>query len=269
MLTTFKNPNIKAQHCIHKGKQRCRQVRRPLCVLEQIGTVSAAVFSRNISTMVTFPLESCRIYTQLGKPWNKIDDLYRGYWTILSTQTCQALFSYFAYFTTISVMTVTYNKPMHEAVVVASLLACFITSFVKVPLVFINRNIIMCQGGNVLKDLSDIFSKLSKKVYRQCWLTIIISEIPDTFIKMFLNFVLLYCNPTIDHLSRNCIVSIVSNVITSPFDYIITHAFCKMYNGSFNILNGFDGIHYKITSTFIGQVVFFHSFNFFQPSKFY
>ena len=239
------------------------------CIWEQVATTSSAVVSKNIGSMITFPLESCRIYAQIGKPWTHWRELYKGYWTVLVAQTIQSSFSYLAFFAILNIATSTYHKPIHEAVVLATFTSSLVTSFVKVPLLFLNRNIIFCQNDDFCKNISNILQKLTPKVYKQCWLTIIISDIPDTFIKTFLNFIVLYLHPSIDNLVRNCIVSLTTNVFTAPFDYVITHAFCKAHNDKFNIGNCYNGIIYKLTSCFIGQLVFHNTFNLLQPCKFY
>jgi hypothetical protein len=154
-------------------------------------------------------------------------------------------------------------------VVFASLASSLVTSVVKVPLVFINRNIIFYDNNNLLDNITNILNKLTLKVYKKCWLTIVISDIPDTLIKTFLNFMVLYLNPSIDHLVRNCIVSLTTNMLTAPFDYTITHAFCKAHIGHFNILNCYNGILYKMVSCFLGQIIFYNTFNMLQPYKFY
>jgi hypothetical protein len=238
------------------------------CVWEQVATASCAVVSKNLGSMITFPLDSCRIYKQIGKPCTDLRDLYKGYWVVLATQTIQASFSYLAFFVILNIATTTYHKPIHEAIVFANLIASLVSSFVKVPLIFITRNIIFCHG-DLCTNISTILQKITLNVYKQCWLTVVISEIPDTCIKTFLNFIVLYLHPSIDHLARNCIVSLITNMFTAPFDYIITHAFCKVYHGKFNIVNCYDGIIYKLFSCFIGQVVFYNTFNLMQPCKFY
>jgi uncharacterized PurR-regulated membrane protein YhhQ (DUF165 family) len=253
-------------------RKRNRQKLATRCVWEHVATASCAVVSKNIGSMITFPLETCRIYAQIGRQWTHVKELYKGYWTILTTQTIQGLCSYLAFFIILNVTMLTYQKPIHEAVVFASLCSSIVTSFVKVPLIFINRNIIFYQTGSgtdLLKNILNIFENLTPKVYRQCWLTIVISDIPETLIKTFLNCIVLYWNPSIDHLTRNSVVSLTTNIITAPFDYIITHAFCTVYKGQFNILNCYDGIMYKLVSCAIGQIVFFNLFNSLQPRKFY
>lgn len=239
------------------------------CCGEHIGTVASAVLSKNIATMITFPLDTCRIHAQLGKCCQRFEDLYVGFWTVLTTQTVQASFSYTTYFHIINMMTSMYQRPIHEAVVYATCIATIITSFIKVPLVFINRNIVLCPKGNIVDSLYVIFEKLTVQVYKQCWVTIITSEIPETIAKMFINFIVLYYHPNIDNLSRNCIVSMSTSLLTAPLDYIITHSFCKVYQGKFNIRNSFDGIYYRLISIFVGQITFFHTFNTLQPAKFY
>ena len=250
-----------------KSKRRTSLVAK--CFWEQVAKASSAVVSKNIGSMITFPLETCRIYAQIDKPWTHLHELYKGYWAVLATQTIQSSFSFLAFFVILNIATSTYNKPIHEALVFATFTASIVTSFVKVPLLFLNRNIIFCQNDDLCRNIPNILQKLTLNVYKQCWLTIIISDIPDTCIKTFLNFLVLYLHPSIDNLVRNCIVSLTTNVFTAPFDYVITHAFCKVCSSKFNIVNCYNGIIYKLMSCFIGQLVFHNTFNFLQPCKFY
>lgn len=263
---------VRQLSCLPILRKRHRQKVTTKCVWEHVASASCAMVSKNVGLMITFPLESCRIYAQIGRQWTHIEELYKGYWTILTSQTIQSLCSYLTFFIMLNVVTFTYHKPIHEAVVFASLSSSFVTSFVKVPLMFINRNIIFFQTSSIadlFKNILSIFGNLTPKVYRQCWLTVIISDIPDTLIKTFVNFIILYLDPSIDHLLRNSIVSLTTNIITAPFDYMITHAFCKVHKGDFNILKCYDGIMYKLMSSSIGQIVFFNIFSLLQPRKFY
>lgn len=263
MHNIFKIYNQRVYHKV------IRKRKVPNCLLENLGTTASAVICKNFGIMLTYPLDSCRIYSQVGHKWSHIHELYRGYWTVLSTQTVQSTFSYLAFFSILNMVTLTYHKPIHEAVVFATIASSLITSFVKVPLTFINRNIIFYQECNAFTSILSIVQKLTPHVYKRCWLTVIISDIPETIIKTFLNFVVLYYCPSIDHLTRNCVISLSTNLFIAPFDYILTHAFCKVCKARFNILNCFDGIQYKLSSCLMGQIVFFHAFNFLQPSKFY
>jgi hypothetical protein len=272
VITPYQIRVVQQLRNVPTTRTRHRQKLSIKCVWEDVATASCAVVSKSIGSMITFPLDSCRIYAQIDKPWTHLKELYKGYWTILTTQTIQALCSYLAFFIILNVTKMTYHKPIHEAIVFASLGSSIVTSFVKVPLIFINRNIIFYKTGSsadLIQNVLNIFDNLTPKVYRQCWLTVVISDIPETLIKTFLNFAVLYLNPSIDHLMRHSMVSLTTNIITAPFDYIITHAFCKVHKGQFNILNCYDGIIYKLMSCSIGQLTFFIFFNLLQPSKFY
>ncbi len=53
-----------------KSKRRTSLVTK--CIWEQVATASSAVVSKNIGSMITFPLDSCRIYAQIDKPWTHL-----------------------------------------------------------------------------------------------------------------------------------------------------------------------------------------------------
>jgi hypothetical protein len=234
---------------------------------ENLVATCAAVVSKSCSCLVAFPLESLKIHRQLHKKVNDIMDLYIGVRTILCTHAIKSFVSYITYFSIINMMSV--NYPIHQVVIYAGLLSCFLTSFIRVPLQFVNRNIIVMKEKNLITIFNKIRQEFTFDIYKRCWCLVIMNDMPEIIIKVLLNAWLLQHFPTIDHFSRNCIISIIESILSAPLDYIITHTFCKFHKTPFNIFNCINGLQYKVMSCILGQFIFNKVFQTLQPSRFY
>jgi hypothetical protein len=239
-------------------------------ITSSIYTSSVATFSKTASLVVTFPLESCKIYAQMRRDWNKIQELYEGFLVVLITSTMQTFINFSIFFGILNAMS---NMPLHNVVLYASCISCLVTSFIKVPLTFLNKNILFSHGMSTLDAIKYIYTKLTFETYKKCWFAITISDIPDILIKTALNYIILYNHPTCDYLLRNCIITVSSSIFSAPLDLMLTRTFCKMHNKVFKnvhyVMDSFIGLRYRIISNLIGQYVFYNIFSVFCPSQFY
>jgi len=231
---------------------------------QSLALTSLACTAKAFSFIFTYPFESYKIYTQLGRKPDGISDLYQGFPMFLLLATSQCFLSYNVFFATLEAFKGI--LPSHLAYLYASTVSCILTSFVKVPMSFISRNIIFTKGFCGIATIQGILSKMNEEVYRNSWMTTVIGDIPDSFIKFFVNDWVQVNAPFINNINRSCITGIITAFVNMPLDYILTQTLCTSKHFG-NILsdNFFSkcmmGVHYRMFSCMIGNVIFFSMFN--------
>lgn len=232
-----------------------------------------ATTSKLISYLFTYPFESCKIYSQMCKTWSHPGELYQGLSTFMLIASIQSFLSYNVFFALLDVMNP--HLPKHFAYMYASLLSSFITSFVKVPMTFISRNIIFVKHANGWQALQHILGKLTPDVFKTSWLTTMLSDVPDSFVKFFVNAYIQMNVPFINTFQRSCITGVVTSIVNTPLDFIVTKTMCqpdvhvsKQRTAPTNNATAltlltacWSGVHYRMMSCMLGNIVFFNIFN--------
>jgi uncharacterized membrane protein len=228
---------------------------------------SLACSAKAFSFIFTYPFETCKIYNQLNKEPKSVNDLYQGFNTFIILATFQCFINYNFFFALINALSPYHSQ--HMTYLVASTISCFMTSIIKVPLTYISRNIIFIKNKNGFDAFCQLASKIDKTLYHKSWLTNLLSDIPDSFIKFFINSQLLLHMPYINNFSRSCITGIVTSVVNMPLDYMLTQTLCNNIITSHNTQlnkNSFttrcmSGVQYRIISSMLGNIIFFNIFN--------
>lgn len=257
-------------HC--QSIKHKRTLQRKLCITPQavmttsLTLTSLACSAKAFSFIFTYPFETYKIYNQLDKEPKTFKDLYQGFHTFFLLATIQCFINYNFFFALINSL-----KPYHSqhiTYLIASIVSCFMTSIIKVPLTFISRNIIFVKNKNGFDAFCYLVSKIDKQLYHKSWLTNLLSDIPDSFIKFFINSQLLLHMPYINTFSRSFITGIVTSIVNMPFDYILTQTLCNNLATSSNTMHDnhfmtrcMSGVQYRIISSMLGNIIFFNMFN--------
>lgn len=227
---------------------------------------SLACGAKAFSFIFTYPFETYKIYNQLNKEPKSIKDLYQGFNIFILLATIQCFINYNFFFALINAL-----KPYHSqhiTYLIASVVSCFITSIIKVPLSFISRNLIFIKNKNGFDAFCHLVSKIDKQLYYKSWLTNLLNDIPDSFIKFFINSQLSIHMPYVSNFTRSFITGVITSIINMPFDYVLTQSICNNIASSNNTLHDahfmtrcMSGVQYRIMSCMLGNVVFFNMFN--------
>lgn len=232
-------------------------------------TSCIACSSKLASYLVTYPIESCKIYSQMGKLWSDPCELYQGFRTFMLIAAFQSFLSYNVFFALLDVFSPMY--PRHIAYMYASLLSSFLTSFVKVPMTFISRNIIFVKAENSMKAFTQVMSQLTPNLFRKSWVATMLSDVPDSFVKFFVNSYIQIYIPYIDTFKRSCITGVVTSLANAPLDFLVTRTMCQSTDKSVEsdttkgVAQCWSGIHYRMLSCMLGNIVFFNIFNTLTP----
>lgn len=251
----------------------CKTITRKTCISPKavittsLTLTSLACSAKAFSFIFTYPFETYKIYNQLDKEPKSLNDLYQGFNTFILLATMQCFINYNFFFALINAL-----KPYHSqhiTYLIASVVSCFMTSIIKVPLTFISRNLIFVKNKNGFDAFCHLCSKIDKQLYHKSWLTNLLSDIPDSFIKFFINSQLLLHMPYINNFNRSCITGIVTSTVNMPFDYILTQTLCNNHLATTNntihnnhfMTRCMSGIQYRIMSSMLGNIIFFNMFN--------
>lgn len=251
----------------HKRTLTRKQYITPKAALTTSLTLtSLACSAKAFSFVFTYPFETYKIYNQLDKEPTSFNDLYQGFNTFILLATLQCFINYNFFFTLINIL-----KPYHSqhiTYLVSSIVSCFMTSIIKVPLTFISRNLIFIKNKNGFDAFCHLVSKIDKQLYHKSWLTNLLSDIPDSFIKFFINSQLLLHMPYINNFSRSFITGVITSIVNMPFDYMLTQTLCNNLATSNNAIHDshfmtrcMSGVQYRIISSMLGNIIFFNIFN--------
>lgn len=223
-----------------------------------------ACTAKAFSYCFTYPLESYKIYTQLGEQPKSFYSLYQAFPIFLLMATSQCFLSYNLFFGTIELLR---NKiPTHLTYLLASVISCFLTSFTKVQLAYVSRNIIFTNGACGMSAVQQILSKMKYEIFRDSWLTTIIGDIPDSFVKFYVNDLMIAYMPHIGNFNRSCVTGLITSIVNMPIDYILTQTLCNFKQVGHILSDNFlvkcmIGVQYRVMSCMIGNVMFFSMFN--------
>lgn len=227
---------------------------------------SLACSAKAFSFIFTYPFETYKIYNQLDKKPNSFNDLYQGFNTFILLATIQCFINYNFLFALIHLLKPYYSQ--HLTYLISSIVSCFMTSVIKVPLTYISRNLIFIKHKSGFDAFCHLVSKIDKQLYHESWLTNLLTDIPDSFIKFFVNSQLLFYMPYIDHFTRSFITGMITSIVNMPLDYILTQKLCSNLITSNNtkfdshfMTRCMSGVQYRIISCMLGNVIFFNIFN--------
>lgn len=223
-----------------------------------------ACTAKAFSFCFTYPLESYKIYTQLGKKPKNLECLYQGFPMFVLMATSQCFLSYNLFFGTVDALRSW--MPTHLTYLWASVVSCFLTSFIKVPLSFVSRNILFTNGVCGMSTVQHILGKMSDDVFRNSWLTTVLGDIPDSFVKFYVNDWMMLYTPYIDNFTRSCVTGFITSVVNMPLDYVLTQTLCNFKHFGHILSDNFFvkcmmGVQYRILSCMVGNVIFFSIFN--------
>lgn len=230
-----------------------------------VATSCIACGSKAVSFVFTYPIESCKIYTQMGKTWCHPYELYKGFGSFMIIAVFQSFLSYNVFFAILDALNPYFQR--HVAYMYASVLSSFITSFIKVPLTFVSRNIIFVKSLKGWKALSHVLSQLSPEIFQKGWVTTMLSDVPDSFVKFFLNSYIQTYLPVVDVFQRSCITGVVTSLVNAPLDYLVTRTMCQAIptNHLQSVSMCWSGIQYRVMSCMVGNIIFFNIFNLLTP----
>jgi hypothetical protein len=252
---------------VRKRKLMCQC----LSVPHSLALSTMACSAKVVSYIFTYPFETYKIYSQLEKTPSNIRDLYQGFGTFVVIATVQCFLNYNVFFALINALKGT--MPQHVTYFYASAISCFVTSFIKVPMTYISRNIVFEKNRHGISAVRHILSRMDKDIFRKSWLTNILGDIPDSFIKFFINSWIQGNVPMINNFNRSCITGFITSVINMPVDFALTQTMCKNADKKtktqLNIRNNFFskcmlGVQYRVIACMIGNVIFFNIFNLLQ-----
>lgn len=281
----------KARHC--KRKAYIRASFGSFTLPETMVTSNIATISKVASYFFTYPLETIKLYSQMGRVVRNPMVLYQGFGVFVLTAMIQCYINYNIFFAAIQTLSVQYQHPKHLAILYASFVSCFITSFMRVPMAFLSRNIVFLEqnhGGCGLasvpqtQSIFTIMQHFTMDMYKKGWLINMLIDVPDSFIKFFMNAYLGSAFPGVGVLARSCLTGIVTCIINTPLDYMVTKTLCyetenekklKLAKGlnapKFEAKGSkptdcMSGLEYRILSSILGNCVFFYIFNTLRPS---
>lgn len=239
----------------------------PKAVISTSFTLSSLACSAKAFAFVfTYPFETYKIYNQLDKKPHSFNDLYQGFNIFIILATIQCFINYNFLFALINALQPYYSQ--HITYLISSIVSCFMTSVIKVPLTYISRNLIFIKNKNGFDAFCHLISKIDKQLYHESWLTNLLTDIPDSFIKFFVNSQLLLYMPHIGHFTRSFITGMITSIVNMPFDYILTQKLCNSLITSNNakydshfMTRCMSGVQYRIISCMLGNIIFFNVFN--------
>jgi hypothetical protein len=223
-----------------------------------------ACTAKACSYCFTYPLEAYKIYTQLGKQPKSLACLYQGFPIFFVMAISQSFVSYNIFFGMIE--TLKQWMPTHLTYFWASVVSCFLTSFIKVPLSFVSRNILFTKGVCGMSTVQHILSKMNDEVFRNSWLTTVLGDIPDSFVKFYVNDWMMNHMSYVNNFSRSCVTGFITSVVNMPLDYVLTQTLCNFKHFGHILSDNFlvkcmMGVQYRVLSCMVGNVVFFSMFN--------
>ena len=231
-----------------------------------------ACSAKVLSYVFTYPFETCKVYSQLEKQPKNINDLYQGFGGFIVLATFQCFVNYNIFFAVIDSIKSYY--PQHLTYLYSSIISCLITSVIKVPLSFVSRNIVFVKHKSGIEAVLHLLSKMNKELFQKSWLTNILSDIPDSFIKFFVNSWIHINIPSIHNFNRSCITGLITSFVNMPMDYLLTQTLCSNVSITTQDNSSLDckdknqffykcmnGIQYRLISTILGNVIFFNMFN--------
>jgi uncharacterized membrane protein len=266
------NVNVR-KHSVLASPLRRKQYSRKLTIVpnatltSSLTLTSLACSAKALSFIFTYPFETYKIYHQLNREPKSVHDLYNGFSTFIILATFQCFINYNFFFAIINTLKPYY--PQHVTYLISSIVSCFLTSVIKVPLTFISRNMIFIKNKNTFEALRYLFTKINKEMYHKSWLTNLLSDIPDSFVKFFVNSWILINMPCVNNFNRSCITGLITSIVNMPFDYILTHTLCNNMvkslhtknNITVNMSRCMSGLQYRIMSCMLGNIIFFNTFN--------
>jgi hypothetical protein len=161
-----------------------------------------------------------------------------------------------------------YHLPKHIKIFGASFLSCLLTSVIKVPVTYVSRNVVFMKHSkdtNILKQLQHILKDLTPERYRRGWLSNMLCDVPDSFIKFFINeYLILF--PFINNFTRSCITGIITCITNTPFDIVVTKTMCTTTKDDNPNNDMLTGLPYRLFASILGNTVFFTMFNTLMPA---
>lgn len=266
-----KSVNLKKQLHSRLLSKQTKRIKRNLHISASIPpsliTSCIATASKIVSFGFTYPFETCKLYMQMGKTWNSPLDLYQGFSTFVMISTFQCFFNYNVFFALLNILQP--KLPSHLAFFLASFISSFTTSFVKVPTTFISRNIVFIKHKQGLDAVQYILQLLTLEVFKKSWMSNMLSDVPDTFVKFFVNSYIQLNMIFIGTFLRSCITGAITSVVNAPLDFMVTRTMCQLQSTeSIDIIEKVDkksdclsGLQYRLIASMIGNVVFFNVFN--------
>lgn len=263
--------NLKQKlHCrLHSkhAKRTKRNLQIYASIPPSLVTSCIATASKIVSFGFTYPFETCKLYMQMGKTWSSPLDLYQGFSTFVMISTFQCFFNYNVFFALLNILRP--QLPSHLAFFLASFISSFATSFVKVPTTFISRNIVFIKHKQGLDAVHYILQLLTLDVFKKSWLSNMLSDVPDTFVKFFVNSYIQLNMIFIGTFLRSCITGAVTSVVNAPLDFMVTRTMCQLQSTESNDIiektekksDCLSGLQYRLMASMIGNVIFFNVFN--------
>lgn len=232
---------------------------KPKCILDN-STISATI-SKLLSNSITYPLESYRLVYSISTPTSNIYvskskyNLYNGFSIYIPYILLNSVISYKIFFTVINCLQYYSSQ---DSLILGSICSSIISGFYKVPILFYIKN-------KVINNIIDFNKLYNNFLYIKAYLAIIMEDIPDMFIKFYLNYLIKTYYSNISNINSALIIALCSSILLAPVDFLKNKIFCGK---DVKIILNKKIILLKILITTINTMIFFSTYNYLLSFKF-
>lgn len=262
---------VQKQCIIHGRKKRHCSIRADISWMSQQAV--AACVSKCFAQSITYPLETCKMYQQTGKPlpaWPKDwGALYKGFPVFLPYTIVHTFIQFSCYFTFLEHMRLVLPSSWSQepAIFLASAGTALLTMLYKTPIQFYLRN----------KALNKKCCVIPLSAFSKTYCFMVFEDAHDQFCKFALNCRL--CGMIPNPYTLSVVVGLLTSILTAPLDYIKTRIMCVepqtkaqaqvQVNEQIVIQDCFVGASFRTLQVTISTTLFFVVYGVLQPRPCY
>ena len=247
---------------VFRRERRLLRPIKPRCTITEDILFSSA--SKFISSTVCYPIESIRMLLlssslestcNIQTPLETMKKLYSGYRYFVPYNIFHSVSTYIILYYSLSLI----NGPLaySQSLLIASSITCLLTSFYKVPCTYIIRRKLVTDHV-CIKHLMD-FQYFSKAI-----LAMLLEDIPDIYIKFYLNHIL---KQTLSGIMPPVYISILVGlfacILLTPFEFIKT----KVIYYDMNIVQNKFAIYIRVLNSISNTAMFFSIIEIFKTAS--
>lgn len=216
----------------------------------------AACVGKLVSNVATYPLETCKMLCQMGKPLPRLPSewprLYKGYSLFLPYCLLHAAVQYHTFFHMQAAIHSGLPWLASEAALLgATLVTSLLTTLYKTPVQFYLRNVAVQSGHR----LADLFRE--RHLLRNTYAIMVADDVQDQFIKFALNAKLMHAlGATLSPCAVSVLVGVATCILTTPMDALKTRVLCGGRDSGSD-----SGIRFRLAANLLGTALFFAIFN--------
>lgn len=219
---------------------------KPKCFIDN-STISATL-SKLISNTITYPLESYRLINSTKNIIKNKNNLYNGFIIYTPYILLNSIISYKIFFNIINLLK---NYSYQDSLIIASIFSSIISGFYKVPILFYIKN-------KVINNFIDFNKLYNNYLFIKAYLALIIEDIPEMFIKFYLNYIIKTYYSNISNINLALIIGLCSSFLLTPIDYLKNKIFCGK---DIKIILTKKLILLKMLITTLNTILFFSIYN--------